>query len=171
MSIALDGTLSGVRRILVPVDFSAASDRAIKDATRLSELVGADLIFLHVAVPSAPRGTEDLPGLDSVGSNENATARLRQLAQRVRDRCGLAARSVVRCGLPTDEIVQEAKESRIDLIIMASHAYMGWKQFCLENTVERVVRTAPCNVFVVREKKRPIAQEKYENQSTEKSLA
>ncbi|MBA2435825.1 MAG: universal stress protein [Chthoniobacterales bacterium] len=48
--------------------------------------------------------------------------------------------------------VEAARELDSDLIVIATHGYTGWKHFCIGSTTERVVRTAPCPVFVVREK-------------------
>jgi nucleotide-binding universal stress UspA family protein len=58
----------------------------------------------------------------------------------------------VRAGLPSHEIVEAAKEMDVDLIVVATHGYTGWKHFCIGSTAERVVRAAPCPVLVVREK-------------------
>ena len=58
----------------------------------------------------------------------------------------------VRAGLPSHEIVETAKELDVDLIVIATHGYAGWKHFCIGSTAERVVRAAPCPVLVVREK-------------------
>jgi len=60
--------------------------------------------------------------------------------------------SALRTGIASHEIVEAAKELDVDLIVMATHGYTGWKHFCIGSTAERVVRTAPCPVFVVREK-------------------
>jgi nucleotide-binding universal stress UspA family protein len=58
----------------------------------------------------------------------------------------------VRTGLAAHEIVEAARELDSDLIVIATHGYTGWKHLCIGSTTERVVRTAPCPVFVVREK-------------------
>jgi nucleotide-binding universal stress UspA family protein len=60
--------------------------------------------------------------------------------------------TAIRTGLAAHEIVEAARELDSDLIVIATHGYTGWKHFCIGSTTERVVRTAPCPVFVVREK-------------------
>ena len=57
-----------------------------------------------------------------------------------------------RRGLASHEIVEAAKDLDVDLIVMATDGYTGWKHFCIGSTAERVVRAAPCPVLVVREK-------------------
>lgn len=58
----------------------------------------------------------------------------------------------MRTGVPTHEIVEAAKELDVDLIVIATHGYTGWKHFAIGSTAERVARAAPCSVLVVREK-------------------
>jgi universal stress protein A len=60
--------------------------------------------------------------------------------------------SSTRCGLAAFEIVEAAKELNVDLIVIATHGYTGWKHFAIGSTAERVVRAALCPVLVVREK-------------------
>jgi nucleotide-binding universal stress UspA family protein len=64
----------------------------------------------------------------------------------------LTVQANVRVGLPSDDIVEAARELDSDLIVIATHGYTGWKHLCLGSTAERVVRCAPCPVLVVREK-------------------
>jgi nucleotide-binding universal stress UspA family protein len=40
----------------------------------------------------------------------------------------------------------------VDLIMIATHGYTSWRHLCIGSTAERVVRSAPCPVLVVREK-------------------
>ena len=60
--------------------------------------------------------------------------------------------SFVRVGHAPNEITKAAKDLDVDLIIIATHGYTSWRHLCIGSTAERVVRTAPCPVLVVREK-------------------
>ena len=141
-----------VKRILVPVDFSPASNNAVEYARRVSGFTGADLIFLHIVVPDAPLGFDGLPPICSDELKENAGENMRALVWETRNGGNQGATSITRAGVPAHEIVEEAKESDVDLIVIATHGYSGWKHFCIGSTAERVVRAAPCPVLVVREK-------------------
>jgi universal stress protein A len=55
-------------------------------------------------------------------------------------------------GNPYEEIVKVAKAEAVELIVIATHGYTGFKHFFMGSTAERVVRIAPCPVLVVREK-------------------
>jgi nucleotide-binding universal stress UspA family protein len=57
---------------------------------------------------------------------------------------------VVREGKPADEIVDYAKSHSIGLICMSTHGWSGFKHLLLGSTTERVLRRAPCPVFVMR---------------------
>jgi nucleotide-binding universal stress UspA family protein len=77
---------------------------------------------------------------------------LRVLVTSAKEAGVVSAHSTCRVGLASHEIVEAAKELNVDLIVIATHGYTGWKHLCIGSTAERVVRAAPCPVFVVREK-------------------
>jgi universal stress protein A len=81
-----------------------------------------------------------------------AEKNLRTLAQSTRNGLGERTECKIRTGVPSHEIVEAAKEADVDLIVIATHGYTGWKHFCIGSTAERVVRAAPCPVLTVREK-------------------
>jgi universal stress protein A len=141
-----------LKRILVPVDFSDTSSNAVKYARRVGELTKADLIFINVIEPDGPMALEALPPVCSEELKANAEENLRALVRTARESGMKGAKSIIRSGMPTHEIVEAAKESDVDLIVIATHGYTGWKHFCIGSTAERVVRAAPCPVLVVREK-------------------
>jgi nucleotide-binding universal stress UspA family protein len=64
---------------------------------------------------------------------------------------GLPIEGDVRSGVPYEQIVQDAAERRVDLIVMASHGKTGIKEHLLGGTADRVIRHAACDVLVVRD--------------------
>lgn len=146
-----------IRKVLVPTDFSAASLNASNYAMRLARKFGSELIFLHVLPLPLPASFEACPidyPPELTGECEES---LNTIVRSARDEGVKAARSVVRPGIPTHEIVEAAKEFDTDLIVIATHGYTGWKHFAIGSTAERVVRAAPCPVLVVREKEHEFA--------------
>lgn len=141
-----------LKKILVPVDFSPASNNAVKYALRIGGLTQAELILLNVLEPDRPVTLEDAPPACLEELEANAEENLRALMRASRESGIRKTTPLKRCGLPAHEIVEEAKESDVDLIVIATHGYTGWKHFCIGSTAERVVRAAPCPVLVVREK-------------------
>jgi universal stress protein A len=143
-----------LKRILVPVDFSGPSQQALHCARRLAQFFGGEITLLHVVqkTPVAPF-PEAPPYLDYVEEDfEEAEKNLHALAAAEEAAASIKIPTVVRTGLPAHEIVEAAREFDSDLIVIATHGYTGWKHFCIGSTAERVVRAAPCPVFVVREK-------------------
>jgi len=154
----LDRETSGavhLQRILVPVDFSPLSKKALLYATRLARQFGAEINILHVVEPEVPPAFDGYMIAAPAVSNGAAAKRAGQLKGRVSvvRKAGIARVSATtRFGLAAFEIVEAAKEFDVDMIVIATHGYTGWKHFAIGSTAERVVRAAPCPVLVVREK-------------------
>jgi len=55
-----------------------------------------------------------------------------------------------RIGVPANEIVRFANEQSVDLIVMGTHGWTGFKHLILGSTAENVVRTAKCPVLTVK---------------------
>ena len=144
-----------LKRILVPVDFSPLSKKALQYATRLAQEFNAEVRLIHVVEPEIPPAFDGFmvaPPTVSSDAGANCTKRLKSLASMARAAGVAHVNSAVRSGLAKHEIVEAAKEFDVDLIVMATHGYTGWKHFAIGSTAERVVRAAPCPVLVVREK-------------------
>ena len=144
-----------LKRILVPIDFSPLSKKALQYAFRFAEGFRAGITLLHVIEPDVPPAFDGLMIASPTSPNGNRTKcanRLKVLAGSMAIRATNYVQSTVRTGLPANEIVEAAKESDVDLIVIATHGFTGWKHFAIGSTAERVARAAPCPVLVVREK-------------------
>jgi nucleotide-binding universal stress UspA family protein len=144
-----------LKRILVPIDFSPLSKKALQYALRFAEEFRAELELLHVIEPDVPPAFDGFmiaPPISPNGNRTKSANRLKSLASSMAIRTTKHVRSTVRTGLAAYEIIEAAKELDIDLIIIATHGYTGWKHLVIGSTAERVVRAAPCPVLVVREK-------------------
>jgi universal stress protein A len=83
-----------------------------------------------------------------------ANAQLKRLLERLGIDAGMIDKTLVRHGVPFNEISGTASTLKADLIVIATHGYTGLKHVFLGSTAERVVRHAPCPVLVVREDER-----------------
>jgi nucleotide-binding universal stress UspA family protein len=146
-------TLLQLKKILVPTDFSEASNSAYKYALRFGQQFDAELHIVHVSEPILSPQLAGLPPMPTFSEEERSLAEnnLRVWADSM-ERVGVKTETMLRTGLAAHEIVEAAKEIDADLIVIATHGYTGWKHFCIGSTAERVVRAAPCPVLVVREK-------------------
>jgi universal stress protein A len=139
------------KHILVPVDFSKGSDRAVAQAEMLASALGADLELFHayqlpvLALPDS-----------SVTVSPTYVADLTERAQRELDRYridvesrGVAAHVKLLEGNPADSIIERAEALHALMIVLGTHGRSGFRRFLLGSTAERVVRTATVPVLTV----------------------
>jgi universal stress protein A len=135
-----------LKKVLVPVDFSGCSEKALAYALPLAEQFEAELVLLHVMWPyvAVPEmGPVDVETID------DARKALESLGRSIHE--PVRYHTVLRTGLPHVEIIQAAKELGIDLIILSTHGRTGLARAVMGSTAEKVVRHAGCPVLVVRE--------------------
>jgi nucleotide-binding universal stress UspA family protein len=141
-------------RILVAVDFSDSSARALRHAAKRAAESGGSLIVIHV-VPAdygwLQIGHEESRDLDR-SLQRQAADRLRAFAdENVGD---VAADLEVRLGQPAEEIVTAARESKCDSIMLSTRGLTGLDRYLIGSVADRVARLAPCPVVLVRPGKR-----------------
>jgi nucleotide-binding universal stress UspA family protein len=147
-----------LKTIVVPIDFSAESKKALRYASKLAAQFGSTLQLVHVV--EAASFVNDLPNVVVMRSDQEiakeAGVRLESI---VKDEIDgqISVRSEVRIGKPYQEIVSAAKMLDAGLIVISTHGYTGLKHALLGSTAERVVRHAECPVLVVRSKERDFA--------------
>jgi nucleotide-binding universal stress UspA family protein len=143
-----------IRSILVPIDFSPESEKALAYAVPLAKLCGAKLTLLHVLEPVA---TPDFAAFPLAMDNDSAVRacriRLERVASDLKLR-SLAEKFLVRNGRSFNEITSAARTLKVDLIVISTHGRTGLKHVLMGSTAEKVVQHAPCPVLVVRPKER-----------------
>ncbi len=154
--------ITKLRRILVPIDFSPASLATLRFAKLLAVRFDAKLYLAHVIAPapmySPGRGGLLLPFPDKA-MVQAAKERLKDLVSQLL----LPPRSIhctLRVGEASTQINEAAEKYRADLIVIATRGLTGLKQAFLGSTTQRVVRSAPCPVLVVRENEHFSAKER-----------
>jgi nucleotide-binding universal stress UspA family protein len=144
-----------LKKILVPVDFSDTSKKAFQYALKFAEQFNCEITLLNVIEPVSPMIGEPLAVEACSFAKREFSLAEKNLAPLVAESHTNGANSVhstLRIGHAPNEITKAAKDLDVDLIIMATHGYTSWRHLCIGSTTERVVRTAPCPVLVVREK-------------------
>lgn len=139
-----------IERILLATDCSARAEGAEAYACKLAESWGATLTAMSVL--------EFAPGLDSEYPvcrlyldelMKLATRDLAQLKERIADR-GIAVRTRIEKGIPSEEVVVAAEAEGADVIVVGTAGKTGLAHILLGSTAERIIRTAPCPVLAVR---------------------
>lgn len=148
------------RRILVPVDFSDSSARALRHAAKRVAESGGSLIIVHV-VPAdygwLGIGRDESRDIDR-SLQQQAADRLRAFAdENVGD--DVAANLEVRVGHPAEEIIAAARESKCDSIMVSTRGLTGLDRYLIGSVADRVARLAPCPVVLLRPGKRVRARE------------
>jgi nucleotide-binding universal stress UspA family protein len=144
--------------VLVGLDLSEPGGRAWRFAFELAGLKGEDSEVHAVIVGTralAPR-VRDLttPGV-STGGRQDEAARLPPLKVLEHRSAGGQARLMAmhfRTGRPDRAVVQLAKDIGADVIVVATQETTRWQRLLGGSTADRIARSAPCPVVVVRPK-------------------
>ena len=140
-----------VKIILLPTDFSEPSLTATMYALELARRFGSTLHVLHVIedpgiyVPIF----ESYPLPSREEFEKYAGERLDSWIQ-PDDAAGLDIRRRWVHGHPFPQIIREAKEQAVDLIVIGTHGRSLVSQMLLGSVAEKIVRKAPCAVLTVR---------------------
>ncbi|MES3630727.1 MAG: universal stress protein [Longimonas sp.] len=142
---------SPINTILVPVDLSEHTADVVAHAQGMATLYGASLHLLHViedvAYPSVYGVDPITPILPDV--MDRAEKSLQHYAKQLRER-GCKVDTQVLAGYAAYDIVDTVNGIGADLILMGTHGRTGLKRFLVGSVTEKVVRRAPCPVFVVK---------------------
>jgi nucleotide-binding universal stress UspA family protein len=142
-----------IKSILVPTDFSDTSKAALDYARELARMSGASLHLLHVVQdPFAQLWAVEADGI-SVRDVLERFVRIakRQLDETLSDaeRNTFRATLETRVGSPPQEIVDYAKKTGVDLIVMGTHGRGVIVHALIGSVAERVVRMATCPVLTI----------------------
>lgn len=143
-------SLAKPRRILVPIDFSDSSARALHYAAESAAESRGSLVIVHV-VPADY-------GWSGIGRDESRDLD-RSLQQQAADRLHafadehvghmVAADLEVRIGKPAEEIVAAAREAKCDSIVLSTRGLSGLDRYLIGSVADRVARLAPCPILLM----------------------
>jgi nucleotide-binding universal stress UspA family protein len=141
------------RNILVAIDGSKESDRAVEVAVELAGRIPSKITFLHVV--SLPDFGE-AKILDEkltkkiqdalVETGKKITAK----AAKVSQAAGVAASEKIAVGYPATAIITEAGKLGADLIVMGSKGTAGVRRMLIGSTAEKVLRWSSIPVLVIK---------------------
>ena len=141
-----------IRKILVPIDFSEHSSKALDLAIELAKPLDAELVVLHcyqiqpmsistygLAIPpDFERSCRDAATRELDGWRERAVA------------AGVKCDAALAPHFASEEIAKHAEEVGADLIVMGTRGLSGLKHVLAGSVAERTVRIAPCPVLTVK---------------------
>jgi nucleotide-binding universal stress UspA family protein len=144
-----DGQALQIRNVLVPVDFSPPSLRALEFTLPLVKHFGADLHLVHVFATDHPfTGLVGMPFvLPEFEISRSVHEQLKDVAQKYSIDMRPENFHVLK-GRAFEEICRLAHDTGIDLIVIATRGNTGLRHLALGSTAERVVRYSSCPVLV-----------------------
>lgn len=139
-------------KILIPIDFSETSERAIKHAASIARVTKGELILLHV---QKKRDLVDIlmPVFDLKGTTKIKkflSDKLEKTAQKIRDEFGVAVSIVISEGNITSEIVNISSKEEVGLIIMGTQGSDSTNDLFLGSNSYRVLTKSTIPVMTVR---------------------
>ena len=141
------------RKILVPTDFSEDSDLAVRMALSIAVTYQARIFLLHViSKQSLADYCLDQSIVDRV-LNESivfSNEKLQEVIDKNQQSGNIKVIPDVRKGQPHEEILKEASERKIDLIVIASHGKTGLQKYFIGSVTEKVMKEAKCPVLLIR---------------------
>jgi len=146
------------KRILVPLDGSEHSLRALEIAVQIAKKFDSTLSLIHVysGAPMAPifmcRSSTQVRKAASeiIEANRNAGSAILAEGKKRAKTEGVQVETLLREGHAVDVIVKTCRENKIDLIVMGSRGLSKTKKLFLGSVSDGVMRHAYCTVLVVK---------------------
>jgi len=141
------------KKILIATDGSKYSLGAASKALEIARFHGARVFALYVVDTRALVTANGMPAPDNLylileDEGKRAVAQVKEMAG------DLPAETFVLPGHPAQVIAQFAKDNGIDLIVTGTLGKSGIEELLLGSVADKVIRTAPCPVLVVKSTKK-----------------
>ena len=139
-----------LRSIICATDFSEYSNLAVTYGIALAREFKAKLYVCHVIdLPSATMYGEGFSYTTLDQQNQINNYSLDYLEQLIGEQ-PFDWEPLIKTGIAANEIARVVEEKGVDLAILATHGRSGLKRFILGSVTERLMRTLPCPLLIVR---------------------
>lgn len=143
-------------RILVPTDMSEHSDKAIRNAFDIARQYNAEVFLLHVVQDPVQQCSIDYCINEDLW-NQLQEQMLNSVRKGMRTQLAkfpsidpAAITTDVKTGIPYQEILKEAEERDIDLIVISSHGSSGLAKYLMGSVARHVLLGAKCPVLLTK---------------------
>lgn len=147
------------QKILVPLDGSELAERALRPACQLAQDAKGELLLLSVPFLKHAFSVEESTGVATLLPHQSVDQTGGELKSYLTELCeghkhpDMGISTCVREGDEASVIVDTAAAEDVDLIMMSTHGRTGFSRWYLGSVTERVLRSSPCPVLVVRDKR------------------
>lgn len=139
------------KKILIPTDGSKTAEHAAGQGIELAKALNAMVYGLYVIDISAYAGVPTEAIWESMrGLLEEEGKKALKLVENMASSIKVEYEALLREGVPSEDIIKFAKEEGIELIVMGTAGRRGLDRLLLGSVTEKVVRTSPCPVLVIR---------------------
>jgi nucleotide-binding universal stress UspA family protein len=144
-----------INRILCPVDFFPASEKAVHYAAGMAAIYGAKIHLLHAVMPVIPVAYEFPMDTSAITKSmkEASSLEMRKLAAKLKTR-GVKAETDIRIGTVHDVIGRAISRIKPELIAMGTHGRTGIDRWFLGSVTEWLMRHSPVPVLALSAKER-----------------
>jgi len=151
-----------IKNILVATDASAASNRAIKMASRIATIYDADLLIVHVIRDmQLPPDIKEVPELDAfnfesfINTRENilrkvAESVLRDSSDKAKKAGARNVQTAIGTGDPATSILGFAKRRKMDMVVVGTRGLGKLKGAVMGSVSRKVANSAEANCLIVR---------------------
>lgn len=135
------------RHLLVPLDGSRHAERALPVAARLAQASHGTITLIQIVDPAHNTSQATPEHHAMLGKSYLEQVQQRPYLSR------LVSRTEVVLGNAASKITELASQAPIDLVVLASHGYTGFKHWLLGSVAEHLARFAPVPVLVLQNQK------------------
>ncbi len=147
-----------MKKILVPVDGSPASEKAAEKAIEIAEQYNSEITFISI-VDTRYIYTYNIGGIVSLPFNyPQITTELIELQTKIlngfTDKFAskdIDIEKIVLPGVAYEEILKYSQKINCDLIVMGRRGFSKIKRFFVGSVTQRVISDAPCPVLIINE--------------------
>lgn len=150
-----------MKKILVPVDGSKASQKAAEKAVSIGKLLNAEMTFVTVVnLPSEDKYSYFGMNVETA-FDANRKEMMKKLIHEETKMLDIIIRNIdyenlqinkkIITGEPAVEIVKLASEEGFDLIVMGKRGFSKFERFFVGSVTQKVISSSPCPVMVVNE--------------------
>jgi len=143
--------MARIRKILVPIDFSEPSRKALPHTRELANRFDSEIVILHVRTPYADDPNRpELRFLDEGKYQAWTEEQVDRLSKEIEEHHRVSTR-IIRDISPASGILEylDADSNEIDFVVMGTHGRSALGHFFLGSVAEKVVRHSPCPVLTV----------------------
>lgn len=141
-----------MKRILVPTDFSAHAENALKAAAQIAKKNNCEIFLLHMLeVPS--QMNDAITGASGIPEVMLFLQKAKEALENTKTKNflkGIEVSAHLKFEKAHDGILTFSKKNNIDLIVMGSHGVSGIEEMLIGSNTERVVRLSEIPVLVIK---------------------